>query len=32
MSTLVRWDPLKTQWNPLTDRDELERRLATMFG
>ena len=32
MNTLVRWDPFKTQWNPLKDRDELESRLATMFG
>jgi HSP20 family protein len=32
MNTLVRWDPFKTQWNPLKDREELENRLATMFG
>ena len=32
MNTLVRWDPFKTQWNPLKDRDELESRLATIFG
>ena len=32
MNTLVRWDPFKTGWNPLKDRDELESRLATIFG
>ncbi len=32
MNTLVRWDPFKTRWNPLKDRDELESRLATMLG
>ena len=32
MNTLVRWDPFKTRWNPFNDRDELESRLATMFG
>jgi HSP20 family protein len=32
MNTLLRWDPFKTRWNPLKDRDELESRLATMFA
>lgn len=32
MSTLVRWDPFKIQWNPSKERDELESRLATMLG
>ena len=32
MNTLIRWDPFKTRWNPLKDRDELESRLASMFG
>jgi len=32
MNTLLRWDPFKTRWNPFNDRDELESRLATMFG
>lgn len=32
MSTLVRWDPFKIQWNPLKDRAELESRLATILG
>jgi HSP20 family protein len=32
MSTIVRWDPMRTRWNPFKDRDELESRLATMFG
>jgi HSP20 family protein len=32
MNTLVRWDPFGTRWNPLKEREELERRLATMLG
>src|SRR3954452_2367024 len=32
MSTLVRWDPFKTQWNALKDRDDLESRLAMMLS
>ncbi len=32
MSTLVRWDPFKIQWNPSKERDELESRLATILG
>ena len=32
MNTLVRWDPFRTQWNPLKDRDDLESRLATIFA
>ena len=32
MNTLLRWDPSKTQWNPLKDREELERRLAALLG
>lgn len=32
MNTLLRWDPFKTRWNPLKDRDELESRLATMLA
>ncbi len=32
MNTLLRWDPFKTRWNTLKDRDELESRLATMFA
>jgi len=32
MSTLTRWDPFKTRWNPLTERQELESQLATLFG
>jgi HSP20 family protein len=32
MNTLLRYDPIRTQWNPLKDREELERRLSTMFG
>ncbi len=32
MNTLLRWDPFKTRWNPLKDREELESRLATIIG
>ena len=32
MNTLVRWDPFRTRWNPLKDREDLERRLASMLG
>src|SRR4029078_4368995 len=33
MNTLLRWDPIsRTQWNPFTDRGELESRLATMLA
>ena len=28
MNTLVRWDPFRTRWNLLKDREELESRLA----
>ena len=32
MTTLTRWDPFKTRWNPLTERQELESQLAALFG
>ncbi len=32
MSTLIRWDPFRVQWNPLKERDELESRLSTFLG
>jgi HSP20 family protein len=32
MNTLVRWDPFRTRWNPLKDREDVERRLAEMLG
>ena len=32
MNTLVRWDPFRTQWNPLKDREDLESRLTSMLG
>ena len=32
MSTLIRWDPFRVQWNPLKERDELENRLSTLLG
>jgi len=28
MTTLLRWDPFKTRWHPLKDREELDSRLA----
>ena len=32
INTLVRWDPFRTRWNPLNDREDLERRLASVLG
>jgi HSP20 family protein len=32
MNTLVRWDPFRTRWNPLKDREDVERRLASGLG
>ena len=32
MNTLVRWDPFRTRWNPLNEREDVERRLALMLG
>ena len=32
MNTLIRWDPFRTRWNPLNDREDVERRLASMLG
>ena len=32
MNTLVRWDPFRTRWNPLKDREDLESRLASLLG
>ncbi len=31
MGAITRWDPL-TRWNPLKEIDEMEKRLAAMFG
>lgn len=31
MGALTRWEPL-TRWNPLKELDEMEKRLAVMFG
>ena len=32
MSTLTRWEPLKSHWNPWKDLEEMERRFSTMIG
>ena len=32
MNTLLRYDPIRTQWNPLKDREDVERRLASLLG
>ena len=32
MNTLVRWDPFRTRWNPLSDREDLARRMASLLG
>lgn len=32
MSGLTRWEPLKGQWNPWKDLEELEKRLSTIWG
>jgi HSP20 family protein len=31
MNTL-RWDQIRTRWNPSKERDEIESQLATLFG
>ena len=31
MSALTRWQPLKGQWHPLKDLEEIERRLLTLL-
>lgn len=32
MNTLLRWDPFRTRWHPLKDREELDSRVATLLG
>ena len=32
MNTLVRWDPFRTRWNLLKDREDLESRLTSLLG
>ena len=32
MNTLLRWDPFRTRWNPLKEREDLDSRLAAMLG
>jgi len=31
MSTLVRWDPIRTRWNPFKELQELESRWQSIF-
>ena len=31
MSALTRWQPLKGQWHPLKDLEEIEKRLLTLL-
>ena len=32
MSALTRWEPLKRQWNPWKDLEDMEKRLTTLWG
>ena len=32
MAGLTRWEPLKGQWNPWKELEEMEKRLATFFA
>jgi len=32
MSSLIRWEPFKTRWDPFRELEEMEKRFATMFG
>jgi HSP20 family protein len=32
MSTIVRWDPMRTRWNPFKELQELESRWPSMFA
>ncbi len=32
MSTLTRWDPTMTRWNPFKELEDMEKRLSTYFG
>jgi HSP20 family protein len=32
MNTRLRWDPFRTRWHPLKDREDVDSRLATLIG
>lgn len=32
MNALTRWEPLRTRWDPFKELEEMEKRLATLFG
>ena len=32
MAGLSRWDPMRTQWNPWKELEEMEKRLTTLWG
>lgn len=32
MNTRLRWDPFRTRWHPLKDREDVDSRLAALFG
>jgi len=32
MGALTRWEPFKTRWDPFKELEEMEKRLAALFG
>ncbi len=32
MSTLTRWEPMMTRWNPFKELEDMEKRLSSYFG
>jgi HSP20 family protein len=32
MNALTRWEPFRTRWDPFNELEEMEKRLATLFG
>ena len=32
MNALTRWEPFRTRWDPFKELEEMETRLATLFG
>lgn len=32
MSAITRWEPFKMRWDPFKELEEMEKRLATLFG